>query len=54
MRRLKDGLAWALAILALALIIVGPIAAHVFAPCDWVDWMPTKNVPGRCLPGGRG
>jgi hypothetical protein len=56
-QNVKDWLVVIFGILALTLVIVVPIAvvvARVAAPCDWIDWIPVKDLPGRCLPGGRG
>lgn len=41
-------------LLAIAGMIVLGVWLRFFAPCGAVDWMPTAEMPGRCLPGGRG
>jgi hypothetical protein len=56
-QKMKDWAAITLGILVIALIAGGvlfAIAAPFFLPCSWIDWMPVKDMPGRCLPGGRG
>lgn len=51
---MRDWLAIVATLALLAAIFIGLPAAYFFAPCDKLDWIATKNVPARCLPGGRG
>lgn len=53
----KDTLVTVLGALVLILIVVlviASIVARFVAPCEYIDWMPTADVPARCLPGGAG
>lgn len=54
MRALKDWAVIVLTVLLLLLVFIGIPVAYVAAPCDKLDWMPTREAPSRCLPGGRG
>lgn len=38
-----------LVLVAIPVLIVLSIWLSVFAPCKYVDWMPVKDVPARCL-----
>lgn len=38
-----------LVLLLVIVLIPLNIWAHVAAPCKYVDWMPAKDVPSRCL-----
>lgn len=42
----KEALAFGLVVIVM--IIVGLYVAFA-APCDAIDWMPTGEMPGRCL-----
>lgn len=51
-QRTKDKFAVAggvLFILLFVAAIVGSIWLHLFAPCEYVGWLPTKDVPNRCM-----
>lgn len=37
----------------IALVIGAIVFVRVAAPCSVLDWMPVKDVPARCLGGGR-
>lgn len=50
--RTKDRLAVIGGVLFIALVVtLIPLGIwlHVAAPCKYVDWMPAKDVPTRCL-----
>ena len=50
--RAKDRLAvffGVLFLIFLAAMIVGNLWLYFLAPCEYVDWMPTKDVPNRCM-----
>lgn len=54
MKDMWDEWGWVLYLVILLGLIGLGIWLSFFAPCEYVDWMPTKELPGRCLPGGRG
>jgi hypothetical protein len=39
----------AIALLLIVALIPISIWARVAAPCKYVDWLPTNEVPSRCL-----
>lgn len=39
----------ALASIALVTVIGLSVYMSFFAPCKYLTWMPTKDVPARCL-----
>lgn len=41
--------AGALIIAIVVALVALSIWARVAAPCEWVNWLPAKDVPARCL-----
>lgn len=44
----RPGEGWLILGLLVILIAAG-IYTAVLAPCDAIDWLPTRELPGRCL-----
>lgn len=50
--RTKDNLAVLGGVLFILLMIAGiclSVWLHFFAPCEYVGWLPAKDVPSRCF-----
>lgn len=50
--RTKDNLAVAGGVLLILFIIAAVVLSvwlHFFAPCEYVEWIPAKDVPSRCF-----
>jgi hypothetical protein len=47
--KLFNAIAIAIAALVVIAIIGGSIWFRASVPCKYVDWMPAKEVPTRCL-----
>jgi hypothetical protein len=54
-RHRKKGVDWVkviatvLFVAIVAVCVAVPIWVHAAAPCSWLDWLPAKDVPARCL-----